>query len=389
MIRMKKYRLRLKQVHALIKMSLAWLVSRILREPDLWLISERGTEARDNAFFFFVWLKENHPEINAKYIISKSSKDLHKLQKWPGDLVYFNTFNHWVNIWKAKYLISTHICGYTPDHYFFSRIDKCFNIFKNKKKVFLQHGILWFVIEGLFCKNNHLDLFICGSRKEYEVTKKQYGYPNGIVQYTGLCRFDNLHNIETKKQILVMPTWRIYIDRERFEESEYFNAYKELLCSPTLTNILEKYGYNLIFYPHFEFQSKTSLFKRLSLSERVIIADMNYDVQTLLKESEFLITDFSSIYFDMVYMNKPVIFYQFDQEKVNKGHYKKALETRYIDTNKIGPIVLSHKDLLDKIEYTIVYKDKILLENKDYYEQIFELKDTQNNNRVFEAIMNC
>lgn len=384
-----KILLRIKQLLFVVKLLCGWVLSIFVKDKGLWLISERGQEARDNAFFFFVWLKENHPEINSKFIISNNSTDLYKLQKWSDDIIYYKSLNHWIRLWKAKYLISTHISGYTPDHRFFSRFDGKFNVFKKKKRVFLQHGILWFVIEGLFCKNNHLDLFICGSRKEYEVTKKQYGYPNGIVQYTGLCRFDNLHNIETKKQILVMPTWRTYIDRERFEESEYFKAYKELLCSPTLTHILAKYGYKLIFYPHFEFQSKISLFKQLTLSERVIIADMNYDVQTLLKESEFLITDFSSIYFDMVYMNKPVIFYQFDQEKYNIGHYKKALETRYIDINKIGPIVMSHKDLLDKIEYTIVYKDKILLENKDYYEQIFELKDTQNNERIFNAIIKC
>ena len=35
-----------------------------------------------------------------------------------------------------------------------------FNVFKKKKRVFLQHGILWFVIEGLFCKNNqNISLF--------------------------------------------------------------------------------------------------------------------------------------------------------------------------------------------------------------------------------------
>ena len=61
----------------------------------LWLISERGSDARDNAYFFFVWLKENHPEINAKYIISTKSKDYPKLQKYKDSLVVYDSFDHY------------------------------------------------------------------------------------------------------------------------------------------------------------------------------------------------------------------------------------------------------------------------------------------------------
>lgn len=65
------------------------------------------------------------------------------------------------------------------------------------------------------------------SRMEYEYIKQHYGYPEGIVQYTGLCRYDNLNEFQTKKQLLIMPTWRIYIDLNYFEESTYYQTYKE------------------------------------------------------------------------------------------------------------------------------------------------------------------
>lgn len=229
--------LRIKQLYTLTKLLLAWFVSFLKNDKNLWLISERGHDARDNAYFFFIWLKENYPEINAKYIISKKSKDLNRLKKWSRDIVYYRSFNHYVSIWKAKYLISTHIFGYAPDRILFTKIDRFFNIFRNKKKIFLQHGITWFINESLLKNNNHLDLFVCGSQKEYEVIKSRFGYPEGVVQYTGFNRFDNLHDIYPKKQILVMPTWRMYIDRNNFEQSEYFSVYKEMLCSIQLSNL--------------------------------------------------------------------------------------------------------------------------------------------------------
>lgn len=52
---------------------------------------------------------------------------------------------------------------------------------------------------------------------------------------------------------------------------------------------------------------------------------MKYDVQQLLKESLLLITDYSSVFFDMMYMNKPVIFYQFDENQYRKVIIKKDI----------------------------------------------------------------
>ena len=53
-----------------------------------------------------------------------------------------------------------------------------------------------------------------------------------------------------------MPTFRIYVDKKYFEESEYFLTYKNLLESSQFHKLLEKYNYSAVFYPHYVFQSK-------------------------------------------------------------------------------------------------------------------------------------
>lgn len=45
------------------------------------------------------------------------------------------------------------------------------------------------------------------------------------------------------------------------------------------------------------------------------------DVQALLKSAAFLVTDYSSIAFDFAYMYKPMVYFQFDQERFREGQY--------------------------------------------------------------------
>lgn len=41
----------------------------------LWLISERGTDAQDNGLYFYRYLRREHPEVNACYLLSEDSPD--------------------------------------------------------------------------------------------------------------------------------------------------------------------------------------------------------------------------------------------------------------------------------------------------------------------------
>ena len=73
-----------------------------------------------------------------------------------------------------------------------------------------------------------------------------------------------------------------------------------------MKNVLEKYTYELLFYPHIEFQRYIDTFKD---GERVKIVTFNDStVQNLLIKSDVLITDFSRVFFDYGYMEKPMIF---------------------------------------------------------------------------------
>jgi len=375
--------LRIKELIVLTFFLISKALSYLLPKIDVWLISERGFEARDNAFFLFEYLQRNHPEINAKYIISFDNKDVMRFND-KTKLVKFGSFKHYLYLCRSPYLISTHIMGFTPWKEFFITLDKKFNVFAKQKKIFLQHGITKDYLPALKNGNVHLDLFCCGARNEYEYVKEIFDYPEHVVQYTGFCRYDNLLNARTKRQILVMPTWRMYIGKNDFVETEYYKQWSSFLTSKELGNILTSNNYQLVFYPHFEVQKHIKDFLNLDLADNVDIADFGYDVQTLLKESLLLITDYSSVYFDFAYMKKPVVLFQFDEIEFRTHHYQKG----YFDEKSIGVKVYDKESLFAEIKNQIIIGMRQYDAHENFVKSFFEKKDKKNCERTFASIKN-
>ena len=190
--------LRIRELKVLLLLIAAYVVSFCRRDRQLWLIAERGTDARDNGFWLFRYIKEKQPGIRVKYIVSRNSPDLNKLADYCDCLVETGSFQHYVLLWRAECLISTHIQGFTPFPDLFASINQKVGIWKNKKVVFLQHGITKDLLPQLFYTNTRLDLFICGAEPEYRFVCREFGYSDDKVAYTGLCRYDGLNDYRVK-----------------------------------------------------------------------------------------------------------------------------------------------------------------------------------------------
>ncbi len=348
-----------------------------IKNDNIWLISERGNEARDNSYHFYKFLKKNHKEIKVKYIIDKKSVDAKKIK--PEDIVDYNSKEHYILFKTAGFLISTHIMGYSPDMSLFSRMDK-HNILKLKgKKIFLQHGIIKDYIPYLNSNNINVDLFISGAKPEYDFLLENFGHNEKILKYTGLARYDNLID-KSKKQILIMPSFRKWLNyTNNFKETEYYKHWNSILNNNEFVKYIEEKNIKVIFYPHYEIQKYLNEFK--SKSKNIVIASFNnYDVQQLLLESNLLITDYSSVFFDFAYMKKPIIYYQFDKEKFESEHYQKG----YYDYEKIGfgPVCYTEKELVE------IIANNSAIDYLSRSDNFFQFRDTNNCKRIFEEIVN-
>ena len=185
-----------------------------------------------------------------------------------------------------------------------------------------------------------------------------------------------------------MPTWRAWFgitwgdenDDDEFLVSDYYKRYNELINSNELINFLNENNINLIFYPHYEMQKYLKYFNKKN--ENIIIANPEkYDVQSLLKESKILITDYSSVAFDFAYMRKSIIYYQFDNDEYNSKHYAKG----YFDYERdgFGAVVKDIDNLIKEIK-TIYYKENRYIERSNYF---FTLYDNNNCKRHYQEIV--
>lgn len=352
---------------------------------DLWIVSERGIDARDNGYHFFKYLRNTHPEINAVYIISNDSPDRKKVLSL-GNLVEYGSFRHYLSFILAKVKVSTHIDGYSPDILFFHKFGKLFP--DKSKKIFLQHGIIKDDLAFCHADQTDIDMFVCSAVPEYDYIDKVFGYKPGVLKLTGLCRYDNLKKNETPvRKILFMPTWRSALrtcSRNTFLQSDYFKQYNAFLNSAKLRALLEAYDYELIFYPHFEVHRFLDCFS--ADGERVHIADFkNNDVQDLLIGSDILVTDYSSVFFDYAYMRKPMVFFQYDEAAFRKGHYKQG----YFDYRRDGFGVIAETEdaVIDGLTHILengLAPDPMYLDRMNAF---FKFDDTDNCKRNFEEIV--
>lgn len=379
----------LRIVWFLIRLCIAYVCAYFIKivKPDMrdvWILSERGDDARDNGYFFYKYLKENQPGQKVFYIIKKSSADYSKVAEI-GEVIEYESFKHYIYYALCRVRISSSVWGGDiPKADYVRQLPKFFQ----KKNVFLQHGIIKDFQPGLKYPSIQPNLFVCGAKPEYDYVKAEFAHPKGVVQYTGLARFDNLHQHKEQKQILIMPTFRKWLQNantDEFFDSEFYKEWNSILCDSKLNEILLKKDIKLVFYPHYELQRFVECFN--NISSNIVIADFeHFDVQQLLKESMLLITDFSSVFFDFGYMEKPVIYFQFDRKKYIAEHYDFTKGYFSYEEMGFGKVVYQREKLISEILGCL--KNEFELDEKFRLriDKFFELKDNKNSERIYNAI---
>lgn len=361
-----------------IKYILLYPIARIMyRNRQIFIFSERGTDARDNGYYMFRYFRQVHPELEAYYIITKESADYEKVRKL-GNVVEHSSLKHYLLFIVADYKISSHIMGFSPNIGFYTRFADILQL--KGHRIFLQHGVIKDYLPYVCRSNTKMTLFICGAKPEYDYVLQNFGHPSNVVRYTGLARYDGLHDFKVKNQILIMPTWRGNLITEKaFLSSEYFKKWQDIISNEMLIKKLEEYNIKLIFYVHYEMQKYLKHF--ITISDSVVLAKFeDYDVQTLLKESAMLVTDYSSVYFDFAYMKKPVVYYHFDENHYPQGYFD-------YKTMGFGDVYIEEDDVVTSILKCFDNEFKMESEFQERTDAFFPLHDTNNCKRIYDCIM--
>lgn len=365
------------------------------KKRPLWLVTDRGSAAGDNAEALFRYIKnlESVP-VEVAFVLSKKSKDVDRLKSF-GTVLFQESFRYKLKFLQADKIISSQADVETTNP-FLRQQDHYINLF-NFDFIFLQHGIIRHDLSSWLNRyNKNIRLFITSAQKEYDsIFSNPYYYPKQNVLLSGLPRYDYLNN-EPKKKLILAPTYRKNLIKQKtdkngvrrydttFKNSEYRKFYNNFMNDNRLVQALKNGGMNGEFYLHPNFGAQSADFDE---NDSFKVMDYPYDYKTAFKEGEVLVSDHSSVVFDFAYLKKPVAYAHFDVDTFFDGHsYDKS--NFFSDENDgFGPVYYDYDSLVDGVVGTIEQGLGMDTKYQERVDTFFYKVDTHNSQRVYEAIL--
>ncbi|MBR1840966.1 MAG: CDP-glycerol glycerophosphotransferase family protein, partial [Alphaproteobacteria bacterium] len=264
--------------------------------------------------------------------------------------------------------------------------DMFFRRHKSWQYVYIKHGTI-FMKESILYKGylypKKFDRFLVCSDREEKLFLK-YGFPAEKLIKVGLPRWDLLNNLPKlkEKSILLMLTWR-HLKGSDFEESLYKKNILNLLHNEKMMKYLQEKHITLYFAPHHALLGNMKVDFDLSDEKNIKVIDTN-NISQYIRQCSCLVTDFSSVAFDFMFQNKPVLFYmldkddplleRYDGEDLAKFEYKQyILPDVYFDEDSVVNRVIEYCENNFKIDDdTRKIYDSFFYTKKDIRKQLID-----------------
>lgn len=363
---------------------------------QLWFFIDSDLKADDNAEHLYRYILNNTdmPKENLVFGLNATSHDWSRLRDEGFNLVDMQSQDALIAMRSSDKIISSN-----ASDYIMSFDGK--NSLLNKNFIFLQHGVIHNDLSR-WLKAKDFDIFVTSTVDEYKsILDERYNYffTEREVKLTGQPRYDSLlAGNNTRKEILIMPTWRKDIvgklisgttaEREfnaEFMQTEYAQKWQSFLNNDLLKTLSTEYGYKVTYFPHANVQIYSHLF---NIPEYIqVVTHDTGSIQSLFQSAKIMITDYSSVAFEMAYLNKQVIYYQFDEEKfLSGGHTSRPSYFKYRD-HGFGPVVTDEDDLITELRRVLDNDGSPLEPYNTRMKETFAYRDTNNCQRVYSEIV--
>lgn len=385
------------KINALVNMTLAAIIYPFkkteFKNENIWLIGgHAGDIYDDNSKFLYEYILNNHKDVDIYWVVNEDSKVKNKI---PGKTLIKGSIENYLYYYNANVIVFSHApsADIAPYNFAIPILNK---FHKNVFKVFLNHGSISFkkrkpmnaklkkLIDDLMRSYNMATTI---SEFEKDIMVNEWKMSEDAVCVVGSARHDNLplNEKSQNRDILYMPTWRDWIkfSSGEFTETEYFINIMNFLNDERLNDILEKNDVNIKFYMHHLMHGFIDDIKENITGKRIIFLDKDVTVADEITSSIANITDYSGVAIDFLYMDRPILFYQFDKEK-----YKQEVDS-YIDLDNemFGSIAYNKDQAVDELIKLIESGFEVKKNQEDARNKFFRYNDDKNCERIYNCIL--
>ena len=356
------------------------------RDAPVIVVGERQRlSMEDNAYVFFSYVKNKYPGHQVYFVYEKGKVQPDSSLDQSCLLVY-RSMKYWLVSALADCYVVTDCIRDIADSEFIKGISRFRHV------VFLQHGIIGHrklnnYYEKASCEGRKffIDTFVVSSEFERELVASELGYKKEVL-VSGLPRYDLLSESSTSpKRLLIAPTWRQWLrheDEKTFLKSDYYRHWISLLSNPEFHQALKLLDIKAVFYPHFAMHRHLKCFD-VGSADLSVADPAAVSLGQIIRDSNFLITDYSSIAFDFMYKRSPVIFYQFDSDRF---HGDAGGPPPIGCEELVGDVVYGERELLSvAMDYFVTMRPKA--EKLESSARYYAFRDGMNSERIYRHIM--
>ena len=270
----------------------------------------------------------------------------------------------------------------------------------------IGHGVCYF--KDYLYKENRLygskknDKILIPPSKKFILMAKKHGWKDENIIKINLPRWDKYNNeilsnlnLQSKfktQSMLFMFTWR-NIKPKKDISSYYIENIITLLTNTNLTEILNKNNISLYFTFHRYIIDKYKIkyIETISKNKYIKYIEQN-DISDCLSKTSLVVSDFSSIIFDMMYRRKPFILYipdanDPDIRNIYFKDYSQLIESLKNGTFYFENTFFDINSVVEKIIYYINNNFNIEQNLTKFYNS-FELKKGKNINYFIKYLVN-
>lgn len=216
-----------------------------------------------------------------------------------------------------------------------------------------------------------INILLAQSQYDQILFSKAFECPLSQIHILGLPRNDELIGDNKNRVMLLKRKLNIPIDRKIILYAPTFREYTKdgtgcvlnlPVCFDKWENVLSE-KYIVLFRAHYEVCGKMNICNK----DFIIDVSLYPDLNDLMLVSDFLISDYSSIFFDYSIMDKPMLCFAYDYDRYNRerGLYfdiRKELSDEIIENEDQLLDKILHLDYQKSIQRTIAFRNKYVTE---------------------------